>query len=242
MLAAAAAPAGRPPPPLRGARDARGGGAPPPPPLPPYCCPYPCRYCTLTPSLPPLGGGAQGVNHALADVGLLGRCLARARPEAGAAGCHAALAAYDGEACSEARALVRLMQVGAPWQYSQPGAWPWLAKRLHLCNQVAAQPAPAPPTLRAIVVPPPRAAVHARHASHGADPAAAAGEAAAAGRMGVLPAVSHDERRRGRGLLQDHPPPGQPDHRRDPRVRLRPRAYRPPHRGSRPRLGEIYFH
>ena len=25
---------------------------PPPPSLPPYCCPYPCAYCTLTPSLP----------------------------------------------------------------------------------------------------------------------------------------------------------------------------------------------
>jgi len=23
-----------------------------PPPPPPYCCPYPCPYCTLTPSLP----------------------------------------------------------------------------------------------------------------------------------------------------------------------------------------------
>jgi len=27
-----------------------GFGLPPPP--PPYCCPYPCPYCTLTPSLP----------------------------------------------------------------------------------------------------------------------------------------------------------------------------------------------
>ena len=29
----------------------RRGEGPPPPPLP-YCCPYPCPYCTLTPSLP----------------------------------------------------------------------------------------------------------------------------------------------------------------------------------------------
>jgi hypothetical protein len=28
-----------------------------------------------------------------------------------------ALQAYDTEACVEAKALVRLMQIGAPWQY-----------------------------------------------------------------------------------------------------------------------------
>jgi len=82
----------------------------------------------------------QGVNHALADVSLLGasleahNSLAAERP--GEVTLHEALRAYDEEACGEAKALVRLMQIGAPWQYSQPGAWPWLAKRLHLVNQI----------------------------------------------------------------------------------------------------------
>ena len=39
---------------VRGALELEGGGSVPcePPPPPPYCCPYPCPYCTLTPSLP----------------------------------------------------------------------------------------------------------------------------------------------------------------------------------------------
>jgi hypothetical protein len=43
-------------PPGNGAAHDNGSKAAPPP--PPYCCPYPCPYCTLTPSLVPTGTGA----------------------------------------------------------------------------------------------------------------------------------------------------------------------------------------
>jgi hypothetical protein len=50
-------------------------GAPPPP--PPYCCPYPCPYCTLTPSLPIRR--RESWTRRAGTSGRRGRCGARRR-------------------------------------------------------------------------------------------------------------------------------------------------------------------
>jgi len=67
----------------------------PPPPPPPYCCPYPCPYCTLTPSLPSRYSGTRRA----ATASRAGRRGAAATRAAGAA---AAGAAAEGAAAAGA--------------------------------------------------------------------------------------------------------------------------------------------
>jgi len=92
----------------------------------------------------------QGVNSALKDVGMLGDSLRNATKGTSASssgysfdGANApngrqqlakALGSYEVEATGEAKALVRLMQLGSPYQYSQPGLLAQVAKRLMAAN------------------------------------------------------------------------------------------------------------
>ena len=46
----------------------------------------------------------------------------------------AALDCYEAEATGEARALVRMMQLGSPYQYSQPGLRAFVMARLMAAN------------------------------------------------------------------------------------------------------------
>ena len=92
----------------------------------------------------------QGVNSALKDVATLGDSLrnvthqtsspastAFSLEKQGGGGrkmMAAALDCYEAEAAGEARALVRMMQLGSPYQYSQPGLRAFVMARLMTAN------------------------------------------------------------------------------------------------------------
>lgn len=97
----------------------------------------------------------QGVNSALKDVATLGDALRNASSQqqqaegfglgpsatalaapAGRARLGAALDAYESEATGEAKALVRLMQLGSPYQYSQPGLRAQVVAKLMAANLI----------------------------------------------------------------------------------------------------------
>jgi len=89
----------------------------------------------------------QGVNSALKDVATLGDALRNASSSAQSEGFElgprragrrlaAALQSYEAEATGEAKALVRLMQLGSPYQYSQPGFRAQVAAKLMAANLI----------------------------------------------------------------------------------------------------------
>ena len=93
----------------------------------------------------------QGVNSALKDVAALGDALRNVSVSSpGASGAYTmgptegncreqlepALGMYEAEATGEAKALVRMMQLGSPYQYSQPGFRAQVAAKLMAANLI----------------------------------------------------------------------------------------------------------
>ena len=99
----------------------------------------------------------QGVNSALKDVGMLGDALRNATRVPAAAPAESgysllrdklgqdapvggrlatALSSYEVEATGEAKALVRMMQLGSPYQYRQPGLRAQIAAKLMAANTI----------------------------------------------------------------------------------------------------------